>query len=740
MRHIFIAFAACFTFAVSIQAYALTIDEKVEALLAKMTLEEKAGQLNQYSGYEIITGDIDESKISQRNLLVKKGLVGSVLNVLGTEDVEKAQRYAVEETRLGIPLIFAFDVIHGYRTIFPIPLAESASWDLEAMERSARIAAIEASAAGQNWTFAPMVDISHDPRWGRVMEGAGEDPYLGGQIAKARVRGFQGDDLSLPNTIAATAKHFAAYGEVVAGRDYNNVDISRRKLWETHLPPFKAALDEGVRSFMNAFNEFEGVPSSANTYLISDILRGQWDYKGVLVSDWDSFGAMVTSGVAADDAEAAEMSLEAGSDIDMESDVFVNFLPQLVRDGRVDEAQVDEAVRRVLRMKHELGLFEDPYRYIDAEREQKLILAAEHREAARDMARKSVVLLKNDDQLLPLDKNIKDIAVIGPLGDNQFHMNGFWRGKGQAEDVVTLLEGIKAKVSDNTRVRFAEGSALESIDKKQLRQAVKLAKKSDVVILAVGEDADKTGESSSRTNIELYPAQQELVKAIHETGTPVVMVLMNGRPLAIEWSAEHIPSILNAWLLGSEAGNAIADVLFGDYNPSAKLTMTVPRNTGQIPIFYNTKRVSRPLDNTRYTSKYIDSSIAPLYPFGFGLSYTEFSYSPITLSAKTIGFDESLTASVTVTNNGKRFGEEVVQLYIQDMVGSVVRPVKELKGFEKIALEPGQSQEVTFTLSSDDLAFYTRDMSYKAEAGDFRLFIGTSSIDLQVSEFKLTGR
>jgi len=740
MRHIFIALAACFTFAVSIHAYALTIDEKVEALLAKMTLEEKAGQLNQYSGYEIITGDIDESKISQRNLLVKKGLVGSVLNVLGTEDVEKAQRYAVEETRLGIPLIFAFDVIHGYRTIFPIPLAESASWDLEAMERSARIAAIEASAAGQNWTFAPMVDISHDPRWGRVMEGAGEDPYLGGQIAKARVRGFQGDDLSLPNTIAATAKHFAAYGEVVAGRDYNNVDISRRKLWETHLPPFKAALDEGVRSFMNAFNEFEGVPSSANTYLVSDILRGQWDYKGVLVSDWDSFGAMVTSGVAEDDAEAAEMSLEVGSDIDMESDVFVNHLPQLVRDGRVDEAQVDEAVRRVLRMKHELGLFEDPYRYIDAEREQKLILAAEHREAARDMARKSIVLLKNDNQLLPLDKNIKDIAVIGPLGDNQFHMNGFWRGKGQAEDVVTLLDGIKAKVSDNTRVRFAEGSGLESIDKKQLRQAVKLAKKSDVVILAVGEDADKTGESASRTNIKLYPAQQELVKAIRETGTPVVMVLMNGRPLAIEWSAEHIPSILNAWLLGSEAGNAIADVIFGDYNPSAKLTMTVPRNVGQIPIFYNTKRVSRPLDNTRYTSKYIDSSIAPLYPFGYGLSYTEFSYSPITLSAKTIGFDDSLKASVTVTNNGKRFGEEVVQLYIQDMVGSVVRPVKELKGFEKIALEPLQSQEVTFTLSSDDLAFYTRDMSYKAEAGDFRLFIGTSSMDLQASEFKLTGR
>ena len=740
MRHFLIACAASIAFSASIQVKALTTDEKVDALLAKMTLEEKAGQLNQYSGYEIITGDIDVSKISHRNLLVKKGLVGSVLNVLGTEDVEKAQRYAVEETRLGIPLMFAFDVIHGYRTIFPIPLAESASWDLEAMERSARIAAIEASAAGQNWTFAPMVDISHDPRWGRVMEGAGEDPYLGSQIAKARVRGFQGNDLSLPDTIAATAKHFAAYGEVIAGRDYNNVDISRRKLWETHLPPFKAALDEGVRSFMNAFNEFEGVPSSANTYLVTDILRDQWDYSGVVVSDWDSFGAMVTSGVAVDDAEAAEMSLEAGSDIDMESDVFVNFLPQLVRDGRVDEAKIDEAVRRVLQMKFELGLFDDPYRYIDSEREKALILAPEHREAARDMARKSVVLLKNDDQLLPLDKNIKDIAVIGPLADNQFHMNGFWRGKGEAEDVVTLLDGIKAKVSSNTRVRYAEGSGLESVDKKQLRKAVRLAKKSDVVILAVGEDADKTGESASRTNIELYPAQQELVKAIHETGTPVVMVLMNGRPLAIEWSSENIPSILNGWLLGSEAGNALADVLFGDYNPSGKLTMTVPRNTGQIPIFYNTKRVSRPLDNTRYTSKYIDSPIEPLYPFGYGLSYTEFSYSPITLSTESISFDEVLTASVTVTNSGERFGEEVVQLYIQDMVGSVVRPVKELKGFEKIALKPRQSEKVTFTIGVDDLAFYTRDMSFKAESGEFRLFVGSSSEDLQAVSFKLTAK
>lgn len=739
MRNTLIAIAAFITIAIVIQFNnSETIDDKVETLLAEMTLEEKAGQLNQYSGYEIITGDIDESKISQRNLLVKKGLVGSVLNVLGTEDVEKAQRYAVEQTRLGIPLMFAFDVIHGYRTIFPIPLAESASWDLEAIENAARIAAIEASAAGQNWTFAPMVDISQDPRWGRVMEGAGEDSYLGSQIAKARVRGFQGDDLSQFNTIAATAKHFAAYGEVIAGRDYNNVDISRRKLWETHLSPFKAALDEGVRSFMNAFNEFEGVPSSANTYLITDVLRGQWGFDGVLVSDWDSFGAMVTSGVAADDAEAAEMSLEAGSDIDMESDVFVNFLPQLVRDGRVDEAQVDEAVRRVLRLKHDLGLFDNPYKYIDAEREKNLILAPEHRAAARDMASKSIILLKNDTQLLPLDKTIKNIAVIGPLGDNQYHMNGFWRGKGQAEDVVTLLEGIKAKVSANTNVSYAEGSGLESLDSDKLSKAIELAKKSDVVILAVGEDADKTGESSSRTNIELYPAQQQLVKAIHQTGTPVVMVLMNGRPLAIEWSAENIPAILNGWFLGSEAGNALADVLFGDYNPSAKLTMTVPRKTGQIPIYYNAKRVSRPMGDARYTSKFIDSPNSPLYPFGYGLSYTEFSYSPIKLSTDSINFSETLSATVTVTNTGKRLGEEVVQLYIQDLVGSVVRPVKELKGFEKIALEAGQSQEVSFTINADDLAFYTRDMSFKAEAGKFKLFIGSSSEDLQGVNFTLT--
>lgn len=738
MRINLLAILTVLTLTINAHATPSTVEEKIDALLAKMTLEEKAGQLNQYSGYEILTGDFDQSKIGYRRSVIEKGLVGSVLNVLGTESAYKAQQHAVEQTRLGIPLLFAFDVIHGYRTIFPIPLAESASWDLKAIEQSARIAAIEASAAGQNWTFAPMVDISRDPRWGRVMEGAGEDTYLGAQIAQARIQGFQGDDLSRNDTLAATAKHFIGYGEVVAGRDYNNVDISRRKLWETHLPPFKAAVDQGVSTFMNAFNEFEGVPASANPYLIRNILRGQWGFDGVLVSDWDSFGAMVTSGVAKDDANAAEMALEAGSDIDMESDAMVKYLPQLVRTGRVDEALVDEAVRRVLRLKFELGLFDDPYRYIDAEREKQLILAPEHRQAARDMARKSIVLLKNDQQHLPIGTDIKNIAVIGPLADDQYHMNGFWRGKGQAEDVVTLLQGIKSRAPDQMRVRYAQGSNLETVDKKQLRKAVKLAKKSDLVILAVGEDADKTGESSSRTNLKLYPAQQRLVKAIHKTGTPVVLVLMSARPLATEWSADNISTIVQGWFLGSETGNALADVLFGDYNPSAKLTMTVPRNVGQVPIFYNHKRVSRPKNDTRYTSKYIDVSNQPLYPFGYGLSYTEFSYSPIELSSNSINFDQKLQASVRVKNSGERFGEEVVQLYIQDMFGSVVRPVKELKGFNKISLDAGESREVSFEISAKDLAFYTADMSFKAEPGDFKLYIGTSSAELQSVDFSLT--
>jgi len=738
MRINLLAILTVLTLTINAHATPSTVEEKIDALLAKMTLEEKAGQLNQYSGYEILTGDFDQSKIGYRRSVIEKGLVGSVLNVLGTESAYKAQQHAVEQTRLGIPLLFAFDVIHGYRTIFPIPLAESASWDLKAIEQSARIAAIEASAAGQNWTFAPMVDISRDPRWGRVMEGAGEDTYLGAQIAQARIQGFQGDDLSRNDTLAATAKHFIGYGEVVAGRDYNNVDISRRKLWETHLPPFKAAVDQGVSTFMNAFNEFEGVPASANPYLIRNILRGQWGFDGVLVSDWDSFGAMVTSGVAKDDANAAEMALEAGSDIDMESDAMVKYLPQLVRTGRVDEALVDEAVRRVLRLKFELGLFDDPYRYIDAEREKQLILAPEHRQAARDMARKSIVLLKNDQQHLPIGTDIKNIAVIGPLADDQYHMNGFWRGKGQAEDVVTLLQGIKSRAPDHMRVRYAQGSNLEAVDKKQLRNAVKLAKKSDLVILAVGEDADKTGESSSRTNLKLYPAQQRLVKAIHKTGTPVVLVLMSARPLATEWSADNISTIVQGWFLGSETGNALADVLFGDYNPSAKLTMTVPRNVGQVPIFYNHKRVSRPKNDTRYTSKYIDVSNQPLYPFGYGLSYTEFSYSPIELSSNSINFDQKLQASVRVKNSGERFGEEVVQLYIQDMFGSVVRPVKELKGFNKISLDAGESREVSFEISAKDLAFYTADMSFKAEPGDFKLYIGTSSAELQSVDFSLT--
>ncbi|MFT5085598.1 MAG: beta-glucosidase [Lentisphaeria bacterium] len=719
--------------------------QTVEDLLAKMTLEEKAGQLNQYSGYKVVTGALDQSSRTLQNSMYARGMVGSVLNVLGVEDALAAQKQAVEETRLGIPLIFAFDVIHGYRTVFPVPLAESSSWDLEAMERSARVAAIEAAAAGQQWTFAPMVDIYRDPRWGRVMEGAGEDVYLGSLIAKARIKGFQGDDLGRSDTILACAKHFAGYGAVQAGRDYNTVDISDRTLWETYLPPFKASVDAGVRTFMNAFNEVGGVPSSGNSYLLRDILRGNWEFDGVVVSDWGSFFGMVNFGVVPDEAGAAELALEAGSDIDMESNIFVQHLPKLVRDDKISEDILDQAVRRVLLLKLELGLLDDPYRYLDADREKRMLLAPEHLEAARDMARKSIVLLKNDKQndkqLLPLPKTGQTIAVIGPLADNQEHMNGFWKGDGRTEDAISLLTGIKAKLPASTKVLYAEGSGLEVSDSRKLKKAIKLAKKADVVILAVGEDSLKTGEASSRTNLDLYPAQLELAKAIHATGTPVVMVLMSGRPLTINWSAENIPAILEGWFLGSQAGNALADVLFGDYNPAGKLTMTFPRAVGQIPIHYDQKRISRPLIPTdRYTSKYIDMPNEPLYPFGYGLSYTQFAYSDIKLNHTSIALGQTLTATVTVTNTGGYAGEEVVQMYIQDMVGSVIRPYKELKGFEKIHLNPGESKDVTFEIGEEQLAFYGGNMTYRAEPGDFMAYIGTNSVELKQAAFSLASK
>ena len=717
--------------------------DKIESFLTKMTIEEKVGQLNQYSNPDILTGVQDDSKQEMRRAFFKKGMVGSVLNVLGVKNARAMQKAAINETRLGIPLLFAYDVIHGYRTTFPIPLAESASWDLEAIEKSARIAAIEASASGIHWTFAPMIDISRDPRWGRVMEGAGEDTYLNAVIAKARVKGFQGNDLSAPDTVAACAKHFAAYGEVLAGREYHTVDISERKLWETHLPPFKAAIDAGVRTFMNAFNEYDGIPASGNSYLMRDILRKHWGFKGVVVSDWGSYSGMIDFGVVSNKAGAAELALTAGSDIDMEADVYSTQLPALVKNGEIDENLLDEAVRRVLTLKADLGLLDDPYRYLDEDREKNLIRHPDHIAAARDIARKSIVLLKNDpikngNKLLPLSPDLKFIAVIGPLADNQEHMNGFWKAQGQSKEVVTLLQGIKNRVSLQTKVRFSEGSNLESSNRKKLKHAIKIAKKSDVVVLAVGENSKKTGEAASRLSIGLYEAQIELIKALHATGKPIVLVLMNGRPLSTPWSSGNIPAIINGWFLGNEAGHALADVLFGDYNPSGKLTMTVPAHLGQVPIFYNQKRGNRTYTpNTRYTTKYIDGPNEPLYPFGFGLSYTDFEYTNLTLNKQKIKPGETITATVTLKNVGSRDGHEIVQMYIQDLVGSVIRPIKELKGFEKIFLKAGESKYVQFKVSLEDLTFYTRNKTYSAEAGEFKILIGGSSTHLISDTFTL---
>lgn len=715
---------------VSQSSSASTIEEKVNALLEQMTIEEKVGQLNQFSSYTLVTGALkDETNPDERVKLLRNGGVGSVLNVVGVEKIRAMQKIAVEETRLGIPLIFAYDIVHGYRTIFPAPLAESSSWDLGLMERTARIAAIEGSAAGLNWTFAPMVDISRDPRWGRVMEGAGEDPYLVSLIAKARIRGFQGDNLSAPDTLAATAKHFAGYGASLAGRDYNTVDISERSLHETFLPPFKASIDADVKTFMNAFNEYDGVPASGNKYLLREILRGDWNYNGVVVSDWDSFGQMIAFGVAADKKEAAILAIEAGSDIDMEGHVYIEELSELVRDGVVGEKLLDESVARVLALKHELGLFDDPYRYLNEERERTLILPEKHRAVAREASRKSVVLLKNDDSLLPVTaEKYQSIAVIGPLAEAQEDMNAWWHAQGQAEDVVTLLQGLRATAPEGIKISYAKGSEIEKRDEKLLKEAIEIAKKNDLVLMAVGESGDKTGEGSSLVSLDLYPAQKELLKAIHATGTPIAMILMNSRPLTIEWSAEHIPAILEGWHLGTEAGNALADVIYGRYNPSGKLTMTFPRSVGQIPIFYDTKRVSRPkIETQRYTSKYMDSPNTPLFPFGYGLSYTTFEYSDISLDKKSFKSGDSIQASITVRNTGKVAGEEVVQLYIQDLVASVVPSVKKLKGFEKISLQPGEEKEVLFAITEDMLKLLTRDMSYRAEAGEFNLFIGTNS-------------
>lgn len=713
----------------------------VSDLMARMTLSEKIGQLNLLTSSMDVTGPTLRAGYREA---IAAGDVGAMFNAYGAKYTRSLQELALEETRLGVPLLFGYDVIHGFRTIFPIPLGEAASWDLEAIERSARVAATEAAAAGLHWTFAPMVDVARDPRWGRIAEGAGEDPWLGSQIAAARVRGFQGDDLAALDTVLACAKHYAAYGAAQAGRDYHAVDISPRTLWEVYLPPFHAALAAGVATFMTAFNELNGVPATANPYLLRDVLQDYWGFEGFVVSDYTAINELVPHGLARDEAQAAELAANAGVHMDMQGETFVKHLPELVQQGRVGQATVDDAVRRILEMKYRIGLFEDPYRYSDEAREDAATYAPEHLAAARDMARRSLVLLKNDG-VLPLSDEATSIAVIGPLADSEADMVGSWSAAGEKRDrPVSVLEGIRERVGDDAAVHHARGTSdvIGDDDRAGFSAAIAAAARADVIVAVMGESAGMTGEAASRASLELPGAQPELLMALQRLGKPLVLVLMSGRPLAIDWADENVNAILEAWYPGTEGGHAVADVLFGDYNPSGKLPVTFPREVGQVPIYYNAKNTGRPYDpagtEQKYRSRYLDVPNTPLYPFGYGLSYTHFAYSDLTLDRDEIEGDETLTVSVRVENTGDYDGTEIVQLYLRDEVGSVTRPVQELRGFRRIELAKGAGETVEFELDAADLAFYRRDMSYGAEAGEFTVLVGGSSADLRGARFRLT--
>ncbi len=697
------------------------IEQKINALLRQMTLQEKLGQL------QMLDGDVDGSYRPEHPELVRRGLVGAFLNVRGARRVNELQRIAVQESRLKIPLLFGFDVLHGYRTIFPVPLAEASSWDPEAVERAASIAAAEAAAAGVRWTFAPMVDVARDPRWGRIVEGSGEDPYLGSIMAQARVRGFQGADYSAPDKIVACAKHFVAYGAAEGGRDYNTTDLSERTLREIYLPPFQAAVQAGVGTIMSAFNDLNGIPASANPFTLTTILRREWGFDGFVTSDYTAIEELITHGLAATEEEAARAALEAGVDMEMVSRLYSRHLPRLIAEGKLPMAVLDEAVRRVLRIKFRLGLFERPY--ADETREQTLLLDPAHRAAAREMAARSIVLLKNEGGLLPLRKDVRSLALIGPLADDPKNMLGPWSGDGRAEDVVTVLAGIRAKAGPRTQIHYAKGCEITDRTCEGMAEAVRLARQADVAIVVVGESAEMSGEAASRAQLDLPGRQLELVKAIHATGTPTVVVLVNGRPLTIPWIAEHVPAILETWFLGTEAGHAIADVLFGDVNPGGKLPVTFPRSVGQIPIYYNHKRTGRPPNPAnKYTSKYLDEEVSPLFPFGYGLSYTEFRLANLQLSASRIRPHERVIVSVEVENIGRRTGDEVVQVYIQDVAASATRPVRELKGFRRITLRPAERRRLEFSLGPEHLGFYNRQMRFVVEPGEFRIFVGSSSV------------
>ena len=710
-----------------------SIDQKVTELMAKMTLEEKIGQLNQYNDDITATGPVtkDADKAGQ----VRAGKLGSILNAIGTKNTKNWQDQAMQ-SRLKIPLLFGQDVIHGFRTTFPIPLGETATWDMNLIEKSARIAATEASAYGIHWTFAPMVDIGRDPRWGRVMEGAGEDTYLGTLVGKARVKGFQGNGLGNKDAVMACAKHFAAYGAAVGGRDYNSVDMSLRQLHETYLPPFKAVSDMGVATFMNSFNDINGIPATGNKYIQRDLLKGAWNFQGFVVSDWGSIGEMIPHGFAKDNKDAALKAIIAGSDMDMESRSYTNHLAELVKEGKVDIQLVDDAVRRILTKKYELGLFDDPYRFINEKREKEQANNPEHRKFAREIGAKSIVLLKNENQLLPLSPTTKKVAIIGPFAKATVENHGFWSiaFPDDSQRIVTQFDGIKAQLDKNSELLYAKGCNANDNDKSLFAEAVETAKKADVVIMTLGEGHAMSGEAKSRSNIHFSGVQEDLLKEIAKTGKPIILMINAGRPLVFDWASENIPTIVYTWWLGTEAGNSIADVLFGKINPGGKLPMTFPRNEGQIPIYYNHYNTGRPAKNNtdrNYVSAYIDLDNDPAYPFGFGLSYTTFQYSDVNVSATQLKGNQTLTASVTLTNSGNYDGEEVVQLYIRDLVGKVVRPVKELKGFQKIFLKKGESKTVSFNITPEDLKFYDDELNFDWESGEFDIMIGTNSAQVQ---------
>ncbi|GAA4311583.1 beta-glucosidase BglX [Pontixanthobacter gangjinensis] len=719
------------------------VETKVDSVLNLMTLEEKVGQMIQYNGSWDLTGPASEVGNKEKEDRLKKGLVGSMLNVLSVEATEKAQRMNMENSRIKIPLIFGYDVIHGYKTIFPVPLGETASWDVDAARESARIAALESVAEGVNWTFSPMIDISRDARWGRIMEGSGEDPYLTSQIAVAKVEGYQGEDLSDPKTIAATAKHFAGYGLAEGGKDYNAVNIGKNELHNIVLPPFKAAADAGVATFMNSFNTIDGIPATGSESLQREILKSEWDWQGFVVSDWGSIAEMIPHGFARDKVHAAEIAVKAGSDMDMEGGAYEAGLEKLVEEGKIDEALIDQAVRRILRVKFKLGLFEDPYRYINEDFAAK-VPYQEHREIARDIAKKSIVLLKNETNMLPLKNSVKKIAVIGPLADDKDTPIGNWRAQGEANSAVSVLEGLKnanldAEITYAKGVTLGEGERsflfplkINETDRSGIPDAVAKAKDAEMVIMVLGEDAFQSGEGRSQANIGMAGLQKELLKEVYKVNKNIVLVLMNGRPMEINWSAGNIPAIVEAWQLGTESGNAIADVLTGKYNPSGKLPVSFPRAVGQEPLYYNRMNTGRPSNDQHVTySHYTDIENGPLYPFGYGLSYTTFEYGDVKLSSSEMNQGGEVTLSVSVTNTGDVKGKEVVQLYLHDLVASIARPIKELKGFKMVELEPGETKEVNFKIDEKMLEFYTAAGKWEAEPGAFDLMVGGNSEELQ---------